>query len=159
CWRAFPGVAQSQRMSARLSKRLLLLNVLLLGVALFFGVTLAREGTRSRPLPPPPAPRRAPVAAASEEAPAAPPEEKLASYNVIVSRPLFNPSRTEGAAVTAAPVAPPQPKPMLLGVIVDPDATKSRAYLEDAASKRVFGYKVGDAVSGGRVEQITDEKV
>lgn len=146
-------------MSARLSKRLLLVNVLLLGVALFFGVTLAREATRSRPLPPPPAPRRAPAAAPSEEAPAAPPEEKLATYSVIVSRPLFNPSRSEGAPAAAAPVAPPQPKPMLLGVVVDPDPSKSRAYLEDATNKRVFGYKVGDAISGGRVEQITDEKV
>src|SRR5262245_44078713 len=134
-------------MSARLPKRLLLVNVLLLGVALFFGVTLAREATRARPLPPPPAPRRAPVAAASEEAPAAAAEEKLAVYNVIVSRPLFNPSRSEGAAAPTAPVAPPQPKPMLLGVVVDPDPSKSRAYLEDATTKRVFGYKVGDSVS------------
>src|SRR5262249_43462520 len=139
CWRAVAGVAQG--MSVLLSKRLLLVNVLLLAVALFFGVSLAREAARSRPLPPPPAPRRAQAPQPAEET-ADQPEEKLVAYNVIVSKHLFNPSRSEGAAVPTAPAAPPPPKPMLLGVVVDPDVSKSRAYLEDTTTKRVFGYKI-----------------
>ena len=84
-------------------------------------------------------------------------EEKLDQYNVIVAKHLFNPSRSEGAAIAAATAAPPAPKPMLLGVVVD--GGRSRAYLEDPASKRVLSYQVGDTVSGGRLEEISSERV
>jgi hypothetical protein len=46
---------------------------------------------------------------------------------------------------------------MLLGVLVD--GARSRAYLEDATTKRVLSYQIGDSVSGGRLDQITDDKV
>ncbi len=146
-------------MIARVSKRLLLVNVILAAVAVFFAVSLVRDLTRSRPLPPPPAPRRAQAAAPVEEpAQSAIAGEQLAAYNVIVAKHLFNPSRSEGGAAAAAtPAAPPPPKPMLLGVVVD--GPKSRAYLEDASTKRVFGYQIGDTVAGGRLDQITDDKV
>jgi len=146
-------------MIPRVSKRLLLVNVILAVVAVFFVVSLVRDLTRSRPLPPPPAPRRAQAAAPVEEqAQSAIAGEQLAAYNVIVAKHLFNPSRSEGGAAAAAtPAAPPPPKPMLLGVVVD--GPKSRAYLEDASTKRVFGYQIGDTVAGGRLDQITDDKV
>ncbi len=146
-------------MIPRVSKRLLLVNVILAAVAVFFVVSLVRDLTRSRPLPPPPAPRRAQAAPPVEEqAQSAIAGEQLAGYNVIVAKHLFNPSRSEGGATAAAvPAAPPPPKPMLLGVVVD--GPKSRAYLEDATTKRVFGYQIGDTVAGGRLDQITDDKV
>jgi hypothetical protein len=141
-----------------LSKQLWLVNVLLLAVATVFGVALARDLTHSRPLPSSPAPRPAQPPAPAVEAPTSPvAEEKLSAYNVIVAKHLFNPSRTEGGSATATPAAPPPPKPTLLGVVVD--GGTSRAYLEDATTKRVFGYKIGDTVSGGRLDQITDDKV
>lgn len=141
-----------------MSKRFVLMNLALAGVAAFFVVSLVRDFTHSRSLPPPPAPRRAPVAAPVEEAAeSAAAGEKLAGYNVIVAKHLFNPSRSEGGAATATPTAPPPPKPMLLGVVVD--GPKSRAYLEDESTKRVFGYQIGDTVAGGRLDQITDDKV
>jgi hypothetical protein len=145
-------------MMARLSKRLWLVNLVLVAVAVVFVVSLARDMTRSRPLPPSPPPRRAQGPAPTDEAPpSALAEEKLAAFNVIVAKHLFNPSRSEGGTAPAAPAAPPPPKPTLLGVVVD--GPKSRAYLEDATTKRVFGYKIGDTVSGGRLDQITDDKV
>jgi hypothetical protein len=142
-----------------LSKRLILLNVALAAVAVFFAVALVRDLTHARSLPAPPAPRRAAGPAQTEEAAdSSVAAEKLAAYNVIVSKHLFNPSRTEGAQGTAAaPAAPPPPKPLLLGVVVD--GPRSRAYLEDPATKRVFGYQVGDTVAGGRIDKITDDKV
>ena len=145
-------------MIAGLSKPLWFVNALLLAVAIFFGVSLVRDLTRSRPLPPPPTPHRVqgPAPSAEDAAPAVA-EDKLVNYNVIVAKHLFTPSRTEGGAVPATPAAPPPPKPMLLGVVVD--GAKSRAYLEEASTKRVFGYKIGDTVSGGRLDQITEEKV
>jgi hypothetical protein len=87
--------------------------------------------------------------------------EKLANYNVIVAKHLFNPTRTEGGSGAPtgppAPAAPPPPKPLLLGVVVD--GQRSRAYLEDPATKRVFGYQIGDTVAGGRLDKISDDKV
>jgi len=143
------------------SRWLLLLNAIFAGVAVFFAMTLARDLTHSRPLPAPPAPRQAASPAPSEtlaESPTA--GEKLASYNVIVAKHLFNPTRTEGGSAPtgpAAPAAPPPPKPLLLGVVVD--GQRSRAYLEDPGTKRVFGYQIGDTVAGGRLDKITDDKV
>jgi len=144
-------------MIANLLKPLWLVNALLLALAIYFGVSLAKDLTRARSLPQAPVPRQAAGPAPSEEAPSSTAEDKLAAYNVIVAKHLFNPSRSEGAVASPAPAAPLPPKPMLLGVVVD--GQTSRAYLEDASTKRVFGYKIGDQVSGGRLEEITDGKV
>lgn len=142
-----------------LSKKLLALNIAIAVVGVVLGVWLVRDLAATRPLPPPPAPRKAPAVAAQEEASvqdAAP--DRLPAYNVIVSKYLFNPQRTEGApADVAKPAVPLPPKPVLLGVVVDGPA--SRAYLEDQATKRVFGYQIGDSVAGGKLEKITDDRI
>ena len=143
-------------MMFRLSKRFVLLNVLLAAVAVFLGVLLVRDYARKIPLPAPPAARRAQPASPEEPAPTVT-DEKLTTYNVIVAKHLFNPSRSEGGPPPAAPAPPPPPKPTLLGVVVD--GPKSRAYLEDAVTKRVLGYRIGDTISGGRLDKITDDKV
>ncbi len=140
-----------------LSKRLLVVNVILAGLAAFFAVSLVRDLSHSRPLPPPPVPRRAQAPALAEEVTESAAEEKLAAYNVIVAKHLFNPSRSEGGTAAAAAAAPPPPKPMLLGVVVD--GPQSRAYLEDPGTKRVFSYQMGDTVAGGRLDQITKDRV
>ena len=143
----------------RLSKQVLLVNAILAGLAAFCAVSLVRDLTHARSLPPAPAPR--PMAALKSGGDPADPAARgdaLGAYNVIVAKHLFNPSRTEGgAAASVAPATPSAPKPMLMGVVVD--GPRSRAYLEDPASKRVLSYQIGDAVSGGRLEQITSEKV
>jgi hypothetical protein len=141
------------------SKQLLVVNVFLAAVAVFFALSLVRDLTHSRSLPPPPAPRRAAPPSSTDEGVESPGAgEKLAAYNVIVAKHLFNPSRSEGApAATAAAAAPPAPKPLLLGVVLD--GPRSRAYLEDPSTKRVFGYQIGDTVAGGRLDQIADDKV
>jgi hypothetical protein len=70
-----------------------------------------------------------------------------------MARNLFNPNRSETAAVAAGPVS----KPILFGVVVD--GARSRAFLEDPAFKRVAGYSVGDTVGGGTIQKITDDRV
>jgi hypothetical protein len=143
-----------------MSKRLMLLNAALVGVAVFLGVWLARDLGRSRPLPPPP-PVKAPAAAAQPEEPkpAAAPADSLGTYNVIVAKYLFSASRSEGQTVAAPtpPPPPPPPKPMLLGVVVD--GPESRAYLEDPVTKRVIGYRIGDTVAGGKLQRVTADRV
>lgn len=142
----------------RLSKRFVVLNLILVAAAMVLAVMFVKDYSRKIPLPPAPPPRRAQASAPPEETPAPTvAEEKLTGYNVIVAKHLFNPSRSEGGPAPTAPAPPPPPKPTLLGVVVD--GPKSRAYLEDAVTKRVFGYRIGDSVSGGRLDKITDDKV
>lgn len=138
-----------------MSKRLIVANVIMAGLAVFFAVQLVRNLTRQPSLPPPRAPRPASTAAAAPPV-GVPPAEALTSYNVIPAKSLFSPSRGEESAAAAAAVPLP-PKPVLLGVIVD--EPRSVAYLEDPVSKRILGYHVGDTVAGGRLEQIAVDRV
>jgi hypothetical protein len=141
-----------------MSRRLLVVNAVLIGLAAFFAISLIHDLTRSQPLPSPSAARRAATpAGGNDTVESSVPSENLAAYNVIASKPLFNPQRSEGAPASAAQPAPPPPKPVLLGVLVD--GARSRAYLQDATTKRVLSYQIGDSISGGRLDQITDDKV
>ena len=143
---------------ARASLPLLIADAALLGLAVFFGVGLVREVTRSRPVPAPHA-THPPAAAAvpPPEVPAAA-NDRLDAYNVIVAKHLFNPSRAESQPTpTAAATIPLPPKPALHGVILDGAA--SIAYLEDPTSHRVLTYRVGDAVAGGKLEQIGSDRI
>ena len=134
-----------------MSRRLLIVNVLLGIVSVALATGVVRTLVVKRPLPVPAAARATstpPPAAASTSA-----DPGLSSYAVIASRNLFNPARSETLATAAAPVS----KPILHGVVVD--GAKSRAFLEDPAVKRVAGYSVGDTISGGRIQRITDDRV
>jgi hypothetical protein len=134
------------------SRRFLALNVLLGLLGALCAAGLIRELLTPLPLPPPPTPRAAAPAAVSVPAPT--PAASAGGYGVVVSRNLFSPSRSEAPA---GPVVAAGPKPFLHGVVMD--GPKSRAYLEDPTVKRTFGYAVGDAVSGGRVQSISQDRV
>lgn len=127
------------------------LNIALALVACLLAVGLSRELLAAHPLPPPPVPRTSrptPTVAPSATAPPS------AGYGVISAKNLFSASRSEAPA---GPVAGAGPRPVLHGVVVD--GPKSRAYLEDPAAKRTFGYAVGDTLGGGRVESIAADRV
>ena len=135
-----------------MSRRLLVLNVVLGIVSIALAAGIVRTLIVRRPLPAPAAPPAAkappPAPVASEGA-----DPGLSGYAVIAARNLFNPGRSETATAAAVPVA----KHILHGVVID--GPKSRAFLEDPAAKRVAGYSVGDMIGGGRIKQIADDKV
>ena len=133
-----------------MSRRLLALNVVLGIVSVALAAGIVRTLIVRRPLPPPAASRA--MAGPGPAAAAATADAGLASYAVIASRNLFNPTRSETAAAVA-----PMSKPILHGVVID--GSKSRAFLEDPTAKRVVGYSVGDVIGGGRIQRITDDKV
>ena len=137
-----------------MSRRLLVINVALGIVSVVLAVGIFRTLLAKRPLPPPPAPRAA--TAPAPTAPAVAGDVGPGAYGVIAARTLFNPNRSETAAVAVAAAAPVA-KPILYGVVVD--GAKSRAFLEDPAFKRVAGYSVGDAVGGGTIQKIADDRV
>ena len=140
-----------------MSKGFLALDGLLVIASIFFATQIWRSivapspiaGARSRP----------PAASASlARGPAATPagaRAPLASYAVIGTKSLFSPARTEGEA--AAGPAQSGPKPFLYGVVLATDL--SIAYLEDPGSKRVTGYRVGDAIAGGTLTIIAPDHV
>ena len=138
-----------------MSRQLIALN------AAFVIVGLVAIGYVARELrAPTPAPARraapAPLPAAPIPTPAA--ESPASGYGVVASRNLFSPNRSEAPpTATAATSAPPQPKPNLYGILLSEGAPV--AYLEDPTTKRVAGYRLGDAIAGGTVKQIGADHV
>src|SRR5438128_7623124 len=141
-----------------MSRRLVLLNVLLVAVSLASVGYIARElapkasGSAGRA-------RTVPTVSPST---AAQPEESPPSggYATVASRNLFSPTRTDAPSVpgaTAGGAPPAGPKPNLYGVVLREGA--SVAYLEDPATKRVGGYRAGDTVAGGTVQLIAADHV
>jgi hypothetical protein len=116
---------------------------------------LVREAAMTRPLPPPSIavePHPSPILVVARQALGGPVE--TAHYAVIAARNLFAVSRGEQTAMVAAATGP---KPFLHGVVLD--GPLSRAYLEDPVGQRVSGYALGDAVGGGKLVSILDDRV
>ncbi len=143
-----------------MSPRFVLVNAVMLGVAGLFAFEVYRAVSRPRAVPPAPVSRAA-QPATSEASGATRTEgvrqDQRPAYSVIATKNLFSPSRSETQASTGPAGAPPAARPLLHGVVLNDG--KSRAYLEDPASKKVFGYAVGDQVGGGRLEVIRDDRV
>jgi hypothetical protein len=142
-----------------MTRRLLLINLLLLAVSAGAIGYIASEvlSPPERPAPP----RARPLAEPPPAEPAAEPLPRASAgaYTAVASRNLFSPTRTETppAQGPTARQGPPQPKPMLHGVVVRDGAPI--AYLEDPATKRVAGYRLGDTVAGGTVRTIAADHV
>jgi hypothetical protein len=133
-------------------RRLLVLNVILGIVSLVFAIGIVRTLLAKHPMPQPAASRSAGAPPPSVTAGTADPGPE--AYAVIAAQNLFNPSRSETATAAAAVAVV---KPILHGVVID--GAKSRAFLEDPTVRRVGGYSVGDAVSGGRIQTIANDRV
>jgi hypothetical protein len=143
-----------------LRRALLVVDVLLLVLSAYLAVQVG-HAWQARGLVGPAAPARP---AAPEPAPVTPSSTVAAATPapaVIAERNLFSPSRSETPPEprrTVAPPAPPPPRPRLYGIVILPDG-RSRAFIEDAQRRRVFGYSVGEAVAGSRVERIEADRV
>jgi Type II secretion system protein C len=137
-------------------KKLLAINFVLLAVcALFIGL-IVRTSRTPWPAPDPARPRPA-----ARPTPAANPVNggstpAAAAYSTIAARNLFSPTRSEAPPAPVAPTAT-LPKPNLYGVVVREGA--SIAYLEDPTTKRVAGYRLGDAIAGGTVQAISGDRI
>jgi len=134
-----------------MSRRLLVINVVLGLLCAVFAVGIVRSLFLKRPLP-------GAVAARSTIAPGpsvipAPSAAGPEAYASITAQNLFNPGRGETATVAAVTIV----KPILHGIVIE--GVKSRAFLEDPSAKRVAGYSVGDPVAGGKLQKIADDRV
>jgi hypothetical protein len=135
-------------------RRLFLLNVLLGGAAFLSVALIARVFLT----PPPPVPPRArPPEPAPETRVAELRRPPAGGYSVIATRNLFSPTRSEAPATATAASQVTFAKPSLFGVILRDNAPI--AYLEDPTTKRVAGYRLGDAIAGGKVQKIAADHV
>jgi len=135
-----------------MSRRLLLLNLVLVAAAVVFSVQIVRILIASPQLPPAP-PLTTPLVeriATEETGRAVPP---LATFDVVAARNLFNPNRSESATAALSPVG----KPLLYGIVLK-DGSPA-AFLEDPVTKKVLSYKLGDQVAGGLLERIEADRV
>jgi hypothetical protein len=86
------------------------------------------------------------------------PAAPAGGYAVVASRNLFSPTRSDAPAATSqSRAAVNVPKPTLHGIVLR-DGTPI-AYLEDPSTKRVAGYRLGDAVAGGTLKAINADHV
>ena len=134
-------------------RTLVAVNLALAAIAALLVLYIGRQFVAPTPLPAggrraaPPPPSPGPLETARPPA---------SAYNMVASRNLFSPTRTEApssSVITAAPVV----KPNLYGVVVRDSG--SIAYLEDPTTKRVAGYRVGDRILGGTVQSIKRDAV
>lgn len=84
-------------------------------------------------------------------------KKDIGTYQGIVQKDLFRPSRTEYKPDTSKSVLPPSPPPKLFGVLIM-DNNKI-AILEDPSSKRRKNYHLGDNIGDFVISEIEKEKV
>ena len=134
-------------------KKLLIINGLLIVIAAGSAVFIARQVMAPVAMPLPERSRPTPPGAAREATPASEP----GAYTAVAARNLFSPTRTESPPGAIASAISPTVKPNLYGIVLREGAPI--AYLEDPSTKRVAGYRVGDAVAGGTVQTIAADSV
>ena len=136
-----------------ISRKLLVINALLLLIAGASAAFIVRQFMAPMAMPLP--------SRARPSAPAAGPEEtsrnQAGAYTAVAARNLFSPTRTETPPASTVTAATPAVKPSLSGIVLRDGAPI--AYLEDPTTKRVAGYRVGDAVAGGTVQTIGADNV
>ena len=124
-----------------MSRRLLAINALLVVISLVSVGVIVKHLATSHTVS---APRSRPAAGATAPGPTTEePRPPAQAYNVIASRNLFNPTRSE-SAVAATPGGPALNivKPNLHGVVLRDGSPI--AYLEDPQTKRIAGYRRSD---------------
>jgi hypothetical protein len=134
-------------------KKLVIINGLLILIAASSVAFIARQFMAPMAMPLPARSRPAGAPAARDEAPPA----QVGAYTSVAARNLFSPTRTESPPTATASASSPAVKPNLFGIVLREGAPI--AYLEDPSTKRVAGYRVGDAVAGGTVQTISADSV
>ena len=138
-----------------MSRRVLALNALLVGASIGLVAYIGWQWVTPRDTAPT---RRATNTPATSLATGSPTVDgSSGAYGTIASRNLFSPDRNEAAAGGATSALAALPKPNLLGVILRDGSPV--AYLEDPVTKRVAGYRVGDAIGGGTLQSISEDRV
>jgi type II secretory pathway component PulC len=141
-----------------MSGPLLALNLIMASLSVFFVVAIVQTSLAPDFRAPSRGARTSAVAASDKNDVAARSSPLRSSYDVIATRNLFDPNRSDAKNLTAiVETLPPASTLLLHGVVISEDTR--HAYLEDTATKRIVDYKIGDRVAGGEVQQIEPDRV
>src|SRR5262245_5135673 len=135
-------------------RKLLLINAILIAIAAGSIVYIARQLLSPMPMP---SPGKGRAAATEAERVADAQRPPVSAYTAVAAKNLFSPTRMEGPVTATAAPAFNVPKPNLFGVVLREGSPI--AYLEDPTTKRVSGYRIGDAVAGGTIQTISSDSV
>jgi len=136
-----------------MSRPVLVLNILMAGLSVFFLVRIADAVFRPGPaLPLRVASSPAPVNVAVADS-----SRSRTAYDLIPARNLFHPDRAQPKRSDALGALPVAPALLLYGVVWSEE--NPIAYVEDPTSKKIFGYKTGDAMAGGYIERIEMDRI
>jgi len=142
---------------APISRPLLALNLLFAGLSIFCFIRLGLALFAPDPSSPVGIARSI-ATAAPRNHDAAPRSRRAGAYDLIATRTLFHPSRSEPTPSEAIiPIVPPAPTLELHGVVISDDTRF--AFLQDVVTNQIFGCKTGDRVAGGQVERIEPDRV
>jgi type II secretory pathway component PulC len=137
---------------------LLALNLFMAGLCVVFVMTIIQSALAPDVRSPSRSVRAVAVAAADKHDAAVRGSASVGAYDVIASRNLFDPNRSDAKNLAAIVESLPPASTLLLhGVVISDDAR--HAYLEDPATKRIVDYKIGDKLAGGQVQQIEPDRV
>ena len=159
---ALNGVAPRRPASAlrsgwAMSRPVLALNLSMAGLSVFFSIRLG-HALFSPDLQSPSRTARPVAVAPPRNHDVVPNSRSPRVYDVIATRTIFHPNRSEPTRSEAiAPILPPAPTLALYGVVINGDTRL--AYLQDLATKQMFGYTTGDKLAGGQVERIEPDRV
>ena len=141
-----------------MSPPLLVLNLFMAGLSVFFVITIVHSRLAPDSRAPSLTGRALAVAASREHDLATPRPPRGGAYDVIATRNLFDPNRSDAKNLGAiVETLPPTAAPALYGVVISEDTRL--AYLEDPTTKRILGYKIGDKLAGGQVQRIEPDRV
>jgi len=142
------------RSGSSMSRPMLALNLCMVGLSVFFSIRVGHALFT----PDVQSPIRIGRPVAAVEAPkhtVTPNSRSRRVYDVIVTRNLFHPNRSE--PTRSNPQLSSAPALTLYGVVIGDDIRL--AYIQDLATKHIFGYRTGDTVAGGRVARIEPDRV
>jgi hypothetical protein len=140
-----------------LSRPVLALNLFMVGLSVFFSIRVG-HALFTRDLQSPSRIARPLAVTAPRSHDVVPNSRSRAVYEVIATRTLFHPNRSEPTRSEAiAPTLPPAPTLALYGVVISGDTYL--AYIQDLATKQVLGYRTGAKLAGGQVERIEPDRV
>ena len=141
-----------------MSAPLLALNLFMAGLSVFFFITIVHTPSTPDSRTPSRTGRAFAVTVSPKHDVAAPGSPLGGAYDVIATRNLFDTNRSDAKNVAAiVETLPPAAALALYGVVISEDTRL--AYLEDPATKRIAGYKIGDRLAGGQVERIEPDRV
>ena len=141
-----------------MSAPLLALNFFMAGLSIFFFITIVHTPSAPDSRTSSRTGRAFAVTASPKRDVAAPGSPLGGAYDVIATRNLFDPNRSDAKNLAAiVETLPPAAALVLYGVVISEETRL--AYLEDPATKRIVGYKIGDKLAGGQVQRIEPDRV